>query len=297
MQSNPIRQFTDMEELMRHFHTFSYLYDKVRVIDTTTHDALDDGLRPAGLCYAHWTANRRCANCVSDAACRAGSIKMKMEYDHGTAYLITAVPVTVGGRLMAVEMIKDIGDSLVFTDRERGTIQHIDRLIRSIGEVTMRDALTGLYNRRFVEDQMPRELAAAADRGKPVSVILLDLDGFKTVNDAHGHAAGDAVLTAAARELQSCVRGDDWVARYGGEEFLALLWDTGRQGAVLVAERMRARLERNGARFDGRSISVTASFGVFSCTPGTSCTDPVAQADGLMYRAKRCGGNRVAAGE
>lgn len=157
------------------------------------------------------------------------------------------------------------------------------------------DALTGLANRRAMQERGRIELKLARRSGAPVSVILADLDHFKSINDKYGHEAGDAALVATARVLRGALRESDALGRWGGEEFIAVLPATNAKGAAEVAERMRIAI--GSTRFDGLSEGATISLGV---TTSESVNDAamewdllVKEADQRLYRAKHEGRNRV----
>jgi diguanylate cyclase len=157
---------------------------------------------------------------------------------------------------------------------------------------SLRDPLTGLYNRRYMEDALERYVSLAERNGAQTSVVLLDLDNFKRLNDEHGHAKGDAVLRDVAVQLIGGLRPSDVVCRYGGEEIIAILPDCGLDDAALKAEALRLRVE---ALSEVHGLPISASFGVASI-PETSTTvaDLVAMADSALYAAKTGGKNRVA---
>ncbi|GAA4978912.1 sensor domain-containing diguanylate cyclase [Kineococcus glutinatus] len=153
------------------------------------------------------------------------------------------------------------------------------------------DGLTGLANRRTFDAGLDGHLARAERTGSPCSVLLIDLDHFKSVNDRHGHLAGDEVLTALAGVLAAGSRPGDLPARYGGEEFAVVLPDTDADAATAVAERLRAAVERMPA-----SVPVTASVGVATCGPRhRTAVELLAAADEALYEAKAAGRNRVVA--
>lgn len=163
---------------------------------------------------------------------------------------------------------------------------------------SMTDMLTGVHNRRSALQILEREVARMRRRGPPLTVLLVDLDHFKSINDRWGHAAGDRVLQAAACALQHSVREYDTVGRWGGEEFILILPDTTPDIALMLAERCRARLEALALHADdGEQIPLTGSFG-FSCNVSALDVDAatmVAHADAALYRAKQAGRNRVEA--
>ena len=152
-------------------------------------------------------------------------------------------------------------------------------------------------NRREFVATFERELARSNRYGQPLSVVIVDLDHFKKINDRHGHLAGDAVLMAASGMLGQELRAEDSLARYGGEEFVLLLPATDGEGARAVAERCRARLASTPIVADGASVSLTASFGVASRAPGDAARaeELLRIADDALYRAKKAGRNRVVA--
>lgn len=156
---------------------------------------------------------------------------------------------------------------------------------------SLRDPLTGLYNRRYMEDALDRYLNMAERTKAQTSVIMIDLDNFKKLNDAHGHAKGDAVLCDVAGQLVGALRPSDVVSRYGGEELLVILPNCGLDDALLKAEMLRARIEGLG---EAHNVEITASFGVAS-VPETSATrgDVVPMADNALYSAKQAGRNCV----
>ena len=157
------------------------------------------------------------------------------------------------------------------------------------------DALTGLANRRRFMKALDQEVERAQRYARPLSLVLLDLDNFKKVNDTHGHAAGDDVLRAAAEVLRSVCRDLDLAARLGGEELALLLPETDAAGAGTVAERVRKRMEATShLSAVGGTFSVTASIGVASLSMGTDSGEVLLQtADEALYRAKKGGRNRV----
>lgn len=165
-----------------------------------------------------------------------------------------------------------------------------------------RDSLTGLYNRRAFE-QVAHSLRTQRG-GDPTSLILIDLDHFKAINDQHGHACGDAVLQKSAaliletmRPVDVLGRGDSAVARWGGEEFLLLLPDCPLPMAVQVAERLRQRLTELTDPSWPRQLAVSGSFGVSCWRPEANLHQCINEADEAMYRAKHAGRNRVVAGQ
>ncbi|MBI3444522.1 MAG: GGDEF domain-containing protein [Magnetospirillum sp.] len=157
-------------------------------------------------------------------------------------------------------------------------------------KASITDALTGLFNRRRLDDAFAHELDRAQRYGLPVSIIITDVDHFKSVNDTYGHHVGDLVLQLIAERLRHGVRAVDTVGRWGGEEFLVICPDTDQEGARALAEKLRASIGQTDFPTLG---SATSSFGIAQYRDGESFKDVVARADTALYRAKIGGRNRV----
>jgi diguanylate cyclase (GGDEF)-like protein len=182
-------------------------------------------------------------------------------------------------------------------DRLRESAEESQRRAEAASEMSMTDALTGLLNRYGLQRALQRELSEARRYARPLSCLLLDVDFFKTVNDTHGHAAGDAALAQAARALAESVRGSDVVCRYGGEEFLVLVPETNARGALALAEKIRLAVSSMLFGDGERAFALTLSAGVAELRPDESGNDMIARADEALYHAKQRGRDRVEAAE
>jgi diguanylate cyclase (GGDEF)-like protein len=157
------------------------------------------------------------------------------------------------------------------------------------------DGLTGVFNRKVFEKRLRLELKRHQRNGQTLSLLMLDLDYFKKINDTYGHLAGDMVLQRTGRLLRNTVRETDCVARYGGEEFVFLLPETGEKEAWLLAQRLRQKIQKMNFSFQGNKFNVTASIGVASLKPDplTPAEVLIDQADEALYLAKNSGRNMV----
>lgn len=172
------------------------------------------------------------------------------------------------------------------------------RLVYRLQHLSQHDSLTGLLNRRAIEQAMAREVHRLQRFQEPFSVLLVDIDHFKRINDQLGHAAGDAVLQAVAGILQAQAREVDRVARFGGEEFCILLPHTTEEGALQAAERFRAAVHETDITWQDERIAVTISTGLACAVrPGESQDRLLRRADEALYQAKRDGRNRVVLAE
>jgi two-component system cell cycle response regulator len=178
-----------------------------------------------------------------------------------------------------------------FSDRLRDNVQMTI-------EAAITDPLTGLHNRRYLERHLATLVAQASSREKPLSLLVLDIDHFKSINDTYGHAAGDDVLREFSRRIRKAVRGIDLACRLGGEEFVIAMPDTDEALALLVAERLRQKIAGEPFLVSevGKEITVTVSIGVNALlSAGDSVQALMRRGDEALYRAKRDGRNRVVA--
>jgi len=197
----------------------------------------------------------------------------------------------------AVDYIQKPFDSAELNARVRAALR-TKRFQDMLAQRAMIDGLTGLWNRAHFDQRMHEEVAAAARYDRPMSLIMMDVDKFKNLNDNHGHPFGDEVLQSVGDVLQDSARTSDWPCRYGGEEFGLILRETDLEGAVIMAERVREEIESLQLRNKAQLVPVTSSFGVVS---STQCMNPcdlsskwmIESADRALYAAKDGGRNCV----
>lgn len=155
------------------------------------------------------------------------------------------------------------------------------------------DPLSGLMMRRAFEQEVRAAVARAKPRGSPLSLIVADIDHFKAINDAHGHAVGDQVIAGFGHLLADKIRPSDVAGRIGGEEFCVLAWNCHGTAASALAERVRAAVRDSRGRAGNVELTISASFGVAEWHPGETFAEVFARADAALYEAKNCGRNRV----
>ena len=252
-------------------------------------------------------------------------LSTRLKLENGTATDEDRSTVVIEGSNLVVRA----ADSRPFTDTEREFVREVFELIRiaeqtdarlrmfedrigklegenldllmqnrSLSEISARDSLTGLYNRWYVMEKIDSEMNRALRHGSPMSVLMLDLDHFKSVNDSFGHSVGDNVLKSVGQVLRESCRVYDVPGRYGGEEFCVVLPDTRVLNTKMVAERIRSRLASTELPAGERSIVVTASIGVAGMDSVAdegvvSAAALLDRADRALYAAKHGGRNRV----
>ncbi len=209
----------------------------------------------------------------------------------------------IGDSFRKAVLSREEVDTDILKFREfRGLAEYLNVIIEKNNQMYERlryyaekDPLTDLCNRRKFMENLEREFASCRRYGNPVSLLMMDLDHFKSINDTYGHAAGDHVLKMFARLLVNSIRDVDMPGRIGGEEFAVIMPNTEKDQAVIVAERIRKTLENSPVEYEGKKIAVTLSIGVASIPPAEleRASDLLRIADENMYRAKKEGRNKV----
>lgn len=164
-----------------------------------------------------------------------------------------------------------------------------------IYRMTIVDGLTQIHNKRYLHEELEREVIRARRHERPLSVLMFDIDFFKRINDQYGHLAGDYVLRELARVVQERIRRDEVFARYGGEEFSIVLPETPLEGALALAESLRSKIAEHNFVFQGERIPTTISIGCAQMSGQGGGQELIQQADEKLYEAKRSGRNRVSA--
>jgi two-component system, cell cycle response regulator len=290
-----------VESMSRAKCPVSAVFHHRRLVDPFTNRVVYDdgqGIMPDQVpCYGIWGHGSVCYNCVSARAVLSRKPVMKMEFDDRSAYVIAASPLMIGGQWLSLELIHNAVEPLLYMGHPDGQTRQVHEFIRELNDMAVRDHLTGLFNRRYIDEKLPVMLSAAQRAGCPVSFLLVDIDEFKTVNDTWGHQAGDQVLVGLALTLLGHIHmRTDWVARYGGEEFFICLNDADAVEAAASAERMRQAVAQDSHIWEGQIIGITASFGVLGVQPQDRLTadQVISRVDEKVYEAKLAGRNRVA---
>jgi len=196
-----------------------------------------------------------------------------------------------GLELGAVDYVTKPFDPAELAARVRSALRTRD-LMQLVARKALIDGLTGLWNRSYFENRLAAEVSSGVRHGRTLSIVMLDVDRFKTVNDRYGHGTGDEVLREVGRVFQQTARTEDVACRYGGEEFVLILPDTQAKNAATLAERIRVLIEKLEVRHRSGPLTVTASFGVADTIQSENAS-PVELADAALYTAKQSGRNRV----
>jgi len=236
---------------------------------------------------------------LSDLDVRVGELAISLSIDIGESGPLDRILEEAQATLAEIALQSQMDTILAY--RQAAAAEKKLRLARKesedVRESAFRDALTGAYNRSFMDSLFDAELSRCRERGSSLGFLFLDLDGFKQLNDTCGHEVGDQALCTVAEVLKSSVRNSDFVIRYGGDEFLVVLIDMNERVLLRIAERIREKVSEARLEAD-ESVRISSSVGALIYTPGEK--DRVAakhilkESDRAMYRAKRDGGDRVA---
>lgn len=281
----------------------SKLYDLVRMVDPSkrkiilfSHEKQPKLKYENAQCYSLWHEGKSCVNCISARALHEKQAIVKIEYEQGQVFMINALPVEFEGQNIVIEMFKDITESGIIdikaTINDAGKIESV---INRRNQAIVQDDLTKVYNKRFINERLPFEIVQSLANRSAVTVIMTDIDDFKTVNDTYGHICGDYVLKGFAKLLKMYTRKNvDWVARFGGDEFLIFLSETDLAYGHKIAERMRKKIASTTVTYEGQEIHLTGSFGVYSLFDEDITAEKlIERADYLLYKSKEGGKNRV----
>lgn len=284
-------------EVKERLSIFKNLYDSMRIVDSVNKKTIsitDNKVQETNtFCYELCNRGEFCDNCISARAYLNKDTFMKIEYDKEKVLLMIAVPMEIEGNVFVVELIKDITKNGILLNKFTESSDLIQELISAVNDKVAKDDLTGIFNRRYINERLPVDINYCRESKTPLSVIMADIDFFKTVNDKYGHVNGDKILIDFSNLIQKSIRSNtDWVARYGGEEFLIVLNNTDLKNAYYVAEKIRKQLESITFKYDDVSINITASFGVYCVTDyDIEISHLLSIVDKNLYKAKSSGRN------
>ncbi len=290
----------EIDELIQKLNIFESAYDKVRIVDPVGKKVINhrDNLDVSSPehCFDFWKKGELCECCISMRAFREKDMFIKLEQSDHKIYLVTAIPIELSDRTVVLELMKNATNNISVNMNGETASSDFNILLDSLNNRAIRDSLTGIYNRRYINEKLALDLINANLSDYCISLIMVDIDFFKNVNDNYGHLIGDYTIKSLAALLQrSLKRENDWVARYGGEEFLIYLPGAPLNFARELAENIRSKVEITPIEYDELKFYITVSLGVTSITPklGSSINELIEEVDKKLYEAKRNGRNRV----
>jgi two-component system, cell cycle response regulator len=251
---------------------FEKIYDSIRIVDPVKKEVLElkeDGLYGIGTCcYKFWDEAESCENCVSARACNINDTITKVEYSSNddNIYFLTGIPINIYNRRLSIELIKDASNSLYL---QNGNEEDKNKMIYSVeymNQIAVRDKITKLYNKGYIDERLPVDLLKACLNEKPISIIFVELDNFNNIEDIYGDAFADKILKEFASELKKVISSKkDWAARCADNEFMIVLNDTDDNLASSIADEIKKRISEKEFIIENEKINLTLSV---SCVPG-----------------------------
>ena len=286
--------YLSIDDIIKNVSFLVNIFDGIRIVDPLKKKVYYSFLNSKEIidekdyCYDFWNQGKICSNCISIRTIIEDKTFVKVEYTGEKLYLVTSTPFYTDSGKIVVELLKDSTDAGLIEDIKNLTSQNIYDKVNELNELVVKDGLTGLYNRRFVDERLPVDILRASLNTMPVSIIMAYIDFFKKVNDTYGHIAGDETLKFFASIIQSNIRKDDWAARYGGEEFLICLKNTDKNEAYEIAERIRKSIESSTIIYKDKEFKITSSFGVYTFEGNyENYLDVIEKTDQKLYEAKK----------
>lgn len=288
--------FSSKQDVLDSISKFEGLYDVVRIVDPVKKSVEDkDGTAVHTHCYDFWNKGVPCENCVTSRALNENITFHKIEFKKGIIYLITSCPVQVKGDTYAMELLKDITNTGIIENESIRSEEELEKSIENLNKKLVIDDLTGTYNRRFINERLPAEIFFALMNKTRLSLIMMDVDDFKNINDSYSHMAGDLILKEVSEIMKSSIRINiDWVARFGGDEFLICLNGANEEAALRIAEAIRQRVEKTAVEYNENKIKTSLSIGIYTLDKeDITAEELLRRVDMNMYEAKKMGKNTI----
>lgn len=243
-------------------------------------------------CYHIWKQGAPCLNCTSRSCLAQQAPMFKIEYLDGRVLLIASLPTEVEGQPLALELIKDVTESLLVADVEVRDNIEITHMITKFNDLAVRDGFTKLFNKTYINNELESLIQVAKEHpeGSDAAVVVLDIDDFKLINDTYGHVAGDDTLVYFANRLRNLARERGaWVGRFGGDEFVLCVPDGLSDGDMEGLFGEIDAIEEHVFDTEAGSFSLTASCGACFVRPDDTVRTLLDRADEAMYQAKSLG--------
>lgn len=272
---------------------FKKMYDVVRIVDPLCKkvvDYSDSFLEPTDdVCYEYWVDDKICDNCISIRAHNENRTFIKLEQTENVTMLVTAIPIEDAKTPTIVELLKNATDTMLIGEGNYNEGHKIKTLVDDLNQKIINDSLTSLNNRRFINERLPADIVKATIQDWPLSIIFMDIDNLKDINDEYGHTIGDYALKEVGSVIKSCIRNElDWAARYGGDEFVICLSNANYKEAEVVSDRIRDSINKILVPADDDLVNLTASIGIHTMKDvKLTAEELIREADRKMYEAKK----------
>jgi two-component system cell cycle response regulator len=285
--------YISLDEIKDKLDFFYKMYDVVRLVDPLHKRVLDyrqsSLIETPDVCYHYWENNRICDNCISIRAYNENKSFVKMEKSKDDVLLVTAVPIENAASPAVLELLKNATDTMLVGNGDYNEGEIFSRFIKELNDAAVRDPLTSLYNRRFVDERLPVDIIDALLKHRHLSVCFIDLDNFKSINDLYGHEAGDMAIKAAGEVISQNIYPEDvWAARYGGDEFLLCLNGADEDCARTTVDRIQKEIEKMTVKQVVKGGPLSISFGIETMRDiPVTAEELIRRADEKMYKSKK----------
>ncbi|WP_194189672.1 GGDEF domain-containing protein [Clostridium chrysemydis] len=286
-----------MDEFKNFTKTVRKIYSGIRVIDSNFNCIIGDKEFKGLKCYEIWEQGKKCDICIYDKALKDEKPVIKVVNFNEDTYVIKAVAVKIGALKYVVEFIDKIGNRLYYESKYseykgKSYMIQVDNSLKGI----VLDGLTGLYNRKYIDTRLKSDIEDSFEYNEPLSILMIDIDFFKKVNDTYGHVVGDKILKRFAKILEENFKdtNNSWIGRYGGEEFISIIPNGSKAYSKKIAEDLRKNIEKEEFKVKENIIKITCSIGIYTMEKEKLEIDElIEKADLKLYMAKELGRNRV----
>lgn len=239
-------------------------------------------------CFEFWKTGSACCNCISMRALNENSSFSKLEYVDEKLYMVISAPINVEGDLYIVELIKDVTNDTMFSTYTNKTVTELKSEINKLNMLIITDELTNIFNRRYLDEHLPVLLKNLSLPDFSISLIMLDIDKFKDINDTYGHLCGDFIIKEVASLLDSYIKNfDGWTCRYGGDEFIAVIENKSENETYTIINNLKTLIGTKEFLYENNKINITCSFGVsYLNNENITFNDALNLVDTKLYKAK-----------
>ena len=239
-------------------------------------------------CFEFWKTGTACCNCISMRALNENSSFSKLEYVDEKLYMVISAPVNVEGDIYIVELIKDVTNDTMFSTYTNKTVNELTSEINKLNMLIVTDELTNIFNRRYLDEHLPALLKNLSLPDFSVSLIMLDIDKFKDINDTYGHLCGDFIIKEVASLLDSYIKNfGGWTCRYGGDEFIAAIENKSENETYTIINNFKTFIGTREFSYKNNKINITCSFGVsYLNNENITFNDALNLVDTKLYKAK-----------
>lgn len=288
-----------IREIEKSLSVFKRLYDVIRVVDPLKKEVIfsndNNNIGKNHQCYSLWNRNEFCTNCISMRAYINNDSFIKVEYDRDKIFLMTAVPICIDGYTYIAEILKDITNNGSVLHKIDKDCCQIGAFINSMNKQSVMDKQTGLCNKRYIKERLPVDINYSKINGLQLSIIMAEIDCFEKLDEVDGQVIEQNFLADFSNIITKSIKSStDWAGRYGERKFVIVLNNTNLKNAYIVAEKIKNQLENHIFQYNGVTINIASSFGVYSAIDNDlDSLDLLSKVEKNLYLAKLGGQNRI----